>query len=78
MEIGGKTLLDLDNHTALHLEAIQTLLGESETLLNFYIRIFEERATELKKVSDLVVVNGYFSKKPFVCEILLTLIQKND
>jgi len=66
LEIGGIAILDLDNHTALHLEAIQTLPLESETLLDFYARIFAERAQELKKLSDVVVVDGYFSKEPFV------------
>ena len=66
LEIGGIAILDLDNHTALHLEAIQTLPLESETLPDFYARIFAERAQELKKLSDVVVVDGYFSKEPFV------------
>jgi hypothetical protein len=66
LEIGGIAILDLDNHTALHLEAIQTLPLESETLLDFYACIFAERSQELKKLSDVVVVDGYFSKEPFV------------
>lgn len=33
LEIGGLAVLDLDNHTALHLEAIQTIPLEGETLL---------------------------------------------
>ncbi len=49
LEIGGVAILDMDNHTALHLEAIQTLPLEGETLLDFYARIFTERATEFKK-----------------------------
>ncbi len=66
LEIGGIAILDLDNHTALHLEAIQTLPLESETLLEFYARIFKEKAEELKKLAEVVVVDGYFSKEPFV------------
>jgi hypothetical protein len=63
---GDIAILDLDNHTALHLEAIHPLPLESETLLDFNARIFGERAQELKKLSDVVVVDGYFSKEPFV------------
>jgi hypothetical protein len=69
LEIGGIAILYLDNHTALHLEAIQTLPCESETLLNFYARIFVERAQKLKKLSDVVVVDGYCSKEPFVSRL---------
>jgi hypothetical protein len=70
LEIGGIAVLDLDNHTALHLEAIQTLPRQSETLLDFYARIFKERATELKKLAEVLVVDGYFSKKPFVSQLV--------
>jgi len=69
LEIGGIAVLDLDNHTALHLEAIQTLPLESETLLEFYARIFNEKAEELKKLVQVVVVDGYFSKEPFVSQL---------
>ena len=61
LEIGGIAILDLDNHTALHVEAVQTLPLDGETLLDFYARIFKERAKELKKLSDVVVADGYFS-----------------
>lgn len=69
LEIGGIAILDLDNHTALHLEAIQTLPLESETLLEFYARMLSERAEELKKLAEVVVVDGYFSKEPFVSRL---------
>ena len=69
LEIGGIAVLDLDNHTALHLEAIQTLPLESETLLEFYARIFYDKAKELKKLAQVVVVDGYFSKEPFVSQL---------
>lgn len=70
LEIGGVAILDLDNHTALHLEAVQTLPLDGETLLDFYARIFTERASELKKLSDVVVADGYFSKEPFVSKLV--------
>jgi hypothetical protein len=36
-----------------------------------YTRIFKERARELKKLSDVVVMDGYFSKEPFVSGLAL-------
>lgn len=71
LEIGGLAVLDLDNHTALHLEAIQTIPLEGETLLEFYARIFTERADELKKLSNVAVADAYFSKEPFVSQLML-------
>ncbi len=59
----------MDNHSALHLEAIQTLPLESAILLDFYARIFEQRTKELKKLSDVVVVDGYFSRELFVSRL---------
>jgi len=70
LEIGGLAVLDLDNHTALHLEAIQTIPLEGETLLEFYARIFTERAAELKKISNVAVADAYFSKEPFVSKLM--------
>jgi len=70
LEIGGLAVLDLDNHAALHLEAIQTIPLEGETLLEFYARIFTERATELKKISNVAVADAYFSKEPFVSKLM--------
>ena len=70
LEIGGLAVLDLDNHTALHLEAIQTIPLEGETLLEFYARIFTERSAELKKISNVAVADAYFSKEPFVSKLM--------
>lgn len=70
LEIGGLAALDLDNHTALHLEAVQTIPREGEALLAFYARILTERADELKKISNVVVADAYFSKEPFVSELV--------
>jgi len=71
LEIGGIAVLDLDNHTALHLEAVQTIPIEGETLLDFYARIFTQRAHELIKISNVAVADAYFSKEPFVSKLML-------
>ena len=62
LEIGGISILYLDNHTALHLEAIQTLPLESETLLDFYARIFLNLLSGKKQrkafsLSDIKTIN---------------------
>jgi hypothetical protein len=69
LEIGGIAVLDLDNHTALHLEAVQTLAQDSETILGFYARTLCQRAEDLKKIARVVVADAYFSKKDFVCAL---------
>jgi Transposase DDE domain len=70
LEIGGMAVVDLENHTALHLEAVQTIPLDGETLLDFYARIFTERADELKKITNVVVADAYFSKEPFVSKLM--------
>ena len=70
LEIGGIAVVDLDNHTALHIEAVQTIALVGETLLEFYARIFIEKADELKKISNVVVADAYFSKEPFVSKLM--------
>ncbi len=56
----------MDNHTALHLEAQQTIASEDKTLLDIYADTLSSRSEQLKEISDTIVVDGYFSKEPFV------------
>lgn len=70
LEIGGIAVLDLDNHTALHLEAVQTLPKEDESLLHFYADTLVKRSEKLKEISNIVVVDAFFSKKCFVDKLL--------
>lgn len=69
LEIGGIAVVDLDNHTALHLEAVQTFCKDNQTLLDFYAGTLIERKEELQKISKTVVVDAYFSKEPFVTSL---------
>lgn len=48
LEIGGIAVIDIDNHTALHLEAVQTIGKINQTLLDFYAQtlIKEKRIAE--------------------------------
>jgi len=69
LEIGGIAALDLDNHTAIHLEAVQTIPGDQTTLIDFYAKVLIDRADELLKIADTVVCDAYFSKEPFVTKL---------
>lgn len=67
LEISGLAAVDMDNHTAFHLEAVQTIgLQEKETLLAYYGRIILERKEALQEVSKTLLADAYFSKATFV------------
>jgi hypothetical protein len=65
LEIGGIAAIDIDNHTAFHLEAVQTLKDEDETLTQWYIELLKERVGTLTAISAYFVADAWFSKKPF-------------
>jgi len=71
VEIGGIAAIDIDNHTAFHLEAVQTLIKDKDatSLTDWYIHIIMERKETLSSISKYLVADAYFSKKPFVFEI---------
>jgi hypothetical protein len=75
LEISGIAAIDLDNHTAMHLEAVQTLPEDGETLLEFYAKILIDRKDELQKISNVVVADAYFSKETFVTLLCLVGFQ---
>ena len=66
LEICGIAALDLDNHTALHLEAEQTVLQKGENPIDFYANKLIERKKDLQKISKTVAADAYFSKRTFV------------
>lgn len=73
LEISGIAAIDLQNHTAIHLEAIQTMPQEIAdkqiSLIDYYANVLCDRKVELKKLSDIVVCDAYFSKEPFVTKL---------
>lgn len=70
LEFSGIAAVDLEDKTALHLEAIQTVeKAEEETLLDYYASILELRAAQLLQVSNYVVADAYFSRDPFVSQV---------
>lgn len=86
LEIGGIAVIDVKQNTAYHLEAIQSPPAKKEkvkkdyTLVDHYADLIVQRATELKRLSNILVVDGYFSKYKFVTKICenteLTLISR--
>ena len=82
LEIGAFSVVDVVNHTALHLVAAQTLKEETEkhnSLLEYYGSLVEEHVDTLLKISPFLVVDAYFSRKPFVdkvCECGLQLVTR--
>jgi hypothetical protein len=70
LEIGGIAAIDIDNHTAFHLEAVQTLCTENETLTQWYIDILGKRKATLTSISCIFVADAWFSKKNFVDAVI--------
>lgn len=67
LEVSGIAAIDIDNHTAFHLEAVQTPNNlESQSLLEHYANILIARKKSLLFISKYVVVDAYFSKYGFV------------
>lgn len=71
LEIGGLAVIDIDNNTAMSLEAIQTpgnkeLKDQGMTLVDHYAMIIVERKDLLRTLSDYLAVDGYFAKQGFV------------
>jgi hypothetical protein len=70
LEIGGLAAIDIDNHTAFHLEAVQTLNADEQTLTNWYAGVISDRKDILSGISKYLVADAWFSKKPFVDQIV--------
>lgn len=84
LELSALAIGDIENHTAMHYHATQTqaLKGE-ESLRMFYAQILINQAKDLQKLSKILTVDAFFSKKPFVDSIcgagftLITRLQNN-
>jgi hypothetical protein len=75
LEISGIAAIDIDNKTAFHLEAVQTptyveIEGKNMSLLDWYADIIEQRKDTFLTISNILVADAYFSKKPFVDKIV--------
>lgn len=71
LEISGIGVMDLDLHTCLHLEAVQTpdsstLETVNWTLVDWYLHVLRVRKEALLRITRYVVADAYFSKATFV------------
>jgi len=69
LEIGGLAVIDIENHSAFHLEATQTKQDKQVSLLMQYANSILKHRDTLIKLSKFVLVDAYFSKEPFVTAI---------
>lgn len=75
LEIGGFAVIDVENNTALSLEAVQTpcqatLQQRGQSLIDHYGQLFIDRQERLEALSLYAVADGYFAKKSFVNALL--------
>src|SRR6056297_375440 len=70
LEIGGLAAIDIDNHTAFHLEAVQTLNADEQSLADWYARVIYDRKDTLTSLSKYLVADAWFSKKSFVDKVI--------
>ena len=70
LEIGGLAAIDVDNNTAFHLEAVQTLRSDELTLTEWYANIISERKTKLQAISSYMVADAWFAKRSFVDQVM--------
>ena len=73
LEIAGIAAIDLENHTAHHLDAVQTFVNNNKdiTLTDWYASIITARKDHLREISSIIVADAWFSKKKFVDAIIL-------
>jgi hypothetical protein len=71
MEASGLAAIDLQNKVALHLDMAQTVnKDEKETLLGYYASQIIARKDKLLELSKYVAADAYFSRQPFVDELV--------
>lgn len=72
MEIGNFAVIDVQQNTAYHLLAVATpsakrnQIEEGRSLVDHYSEILLDSHLELEKISNILVCDGYFSKKKYV------------
>jgi hypothetical protein len=72
IEIGGLAAIDIENHTAFHLEAIQNIIKDKETtnLIDWYTSLVKERKKNLIDIFRYFVADAYFAKSTFADKII--------
>lgn len=67
LEISGLASVGLESRTAMHLHAKQTIgQDQHNSLLDYYASIVVGQTDGLKAISDILVADGYFWRRPFV------------
>jgi hypothetical protein len=72
LEIGSLAIIDIQQNTAYHYESINSPRSSREktkdkkTIVDHYAKLIVRRAEELRALSLVLVVDGYFAKKKFV------------
>lgn len=72
LELLGFAAIDVDNHTAFHLDATQTLIAEhpEESLSDIYAASFSASSERFRELASVVVADAWFTKKKFIDAIL--------
>ena len=68
LEISSLAVVDVENHTAMHLECKQTpgILKDEKSRMDFYLQQVVEKKDELKQLADYIANDGAYSKKKYV------------
>jgi hypothetical protein len=70
LEIGGLAAIDTDNHTTFHLEAVQTINTDEQSLTDWYAGVISDRKDSLSAISKYLLADAWFSKKPFTDQMV--------
>jgi len=70
LEIGGLAAIDIDNHTAFHLEAIQTMVDKERSLSDWYANVISDRQSQLHGISPYLIADAWLAKRSFVDHII--------
>ena len=76
LEAGAFSVVDIDNHTAFHIDTIispnkQELQDKDITLMEHYVNVVCWSAEYLEKSSQYLAVDAFFAKKDFILPILV-------
>ncbi len=71
LEISSFAAVELDSKTSMHLIAEQTIPDKGEGLMEWYIKLFQTHCSNLQKISSILAVDAYFSKKDYVDAVVV-------
>lgn len=66
LEIACIAVADVQNHTAFHLLATQTIVPQGQTLMDFYVSVLLKDIAQLLTIARYLVVDAYFAKANFI------------